>query len=83
VNDDEVNVPHLSKSALADSTGIPETSISRIIKSLKTDYGVDVVYSHAKRGFYLADWGVIDANVFKGKYGFINRSYLQAVKKAA
>ncbi|EKN4699698.1 MarR family transcriptional regulator [Yersinia ruckeri] len=73
------NLDQPSKKDLSEHTGIPDTSIVRLLKSIKKEYKLEIKYiQQSGCGFYLiSNWGIIEQDVFKRKFGEINKEYLK------
>lgn len=61
-------------------TGIPETTIRRLMTTLRQELAVDLRYIHpvsttpSGSGYYeLRSWGVLDAKAFRRTFGHIKR----------
>ncbi|PXX95809.1 helix-turn-helix domain-containing protein [Halomonas sp. LBP4] len=61
-------------------TGIPETTIRRLMTTLRQELAIDLRYIHpvsttpSGSGYYeLRNWGVLDAKAFRRTFGHIKR----------
>lgn len=63
---------------LQTETGIPATTIRRLMGSLRQELGIDLRYTHpvshrqGATGYYeIRDWGVIDREAFRSRFGHL------------
>lgn len=61
-------------------TGIPETTIRRLMTTLRQELAIDLRYIHpvsttpSGSGYYeLRSWGILDAKAFRTTFGHIRR----------
>lgn len=61
-------------------TGIPETTIRRLMTTLRQELAIDLRYIHpvstspSESGYYeLRSWGILDAKAFRRTFGHVRR----------